>query len=115
MTRVRPIALPFALALAALASCDRGAPPAATPAPVAAPSPSAAPSPAPPLTTADVDAKLRTEWKAAAVEPCSPANDATWLRRAWLDVVGTIPPSEVVTQFLADKAPGTRARAVEDL
>jgi hypothetical protein len=115
MMRVRPIAFPFALALAALASCDRGAPPAATPAPVAAPSASAAPAPAPLFVSADVDAKLRAEWKAAGVEPCSPADDATWLRRAWLDVVGTIPPSEVVTQFLADKAPGTRARAVEEL
>lgn len=49
------------------------------------------------------------------MEPSPPADDATWLRRAWLDVVGTIPPSEVVKQFLADKGPGKRARVVDDL
>ncbi len=67
------------------------------------------------FTSADVDARLRAEWQRAGVAPTPPADDATWLRRAWLDVLGTIPPPEVVLRFLADTSTDKRARAVDDL
>ncbi len=105
---------PALLVTLAIAACDRGAPPPATPsapAPVAAPS-AAAPQPAL-MTAADVDARLRDEWTRAGVSPTAPADDATWLRRAWIDVLGTIPPPEVVAHFLADTAPDRRARALD--
>lgn len=93
-----------------LAACDRSAPPAAAPAHAAA----TPPAPAPVLlTSADVDARLQAAWTAAGVSPTAPADDATWLRRAWLDVLGTIPPPEVVTRFLADTSPDRRAKAVD--
>lgn len=107
--KLRAIALGFVVAIAA---CDRGAPPPATPpAPVA----SAAPTPPRPvlLTSADVDARVRAEWAKAGVTPTPAADDATWLRRAWLDVLGTVPPPEVVLRFLADTGKDRRARAVE--
>ena len=108
--RVSILALLFGLV--GLVACDRGA----TPPPVApAPSTAATQTPAAParMTSADVDALLRAEWQKAGVTPTARADDATWLRRAWLDVLGTIPPPEVVRQFLADTAPGKRARAVD--
>jgi len=100
-----------------IAACDRGAPPPATPATAASSSsPAAAPKPTL-LMSADVDVRVRAEWVKAGVAPTSPADDATWLRRAWLDVLGTVPPPEVVLRFLADTGKDAgknkRARAVE--
>jgi hypothetical protein len=97
----------------AIAACDRGAPPPASP-PAAPATLAAAAAPKPALlTSADVDARLRAEWAKAGVTPTPPADDATWLRRAWLDVLGTVPPPEVVLRFLADTGKDRRARAVE--
>ncbi len=58
---------------------------------------------------------LRAEWQKGGVAPTPPAPDATWLRRLWVDVGGTIPPSEVVRAFLADRPEGKRARAIDAL
>jgi hypothetical protein len=67
------------------------------------------------LASADVDARLRAAWARAGVAPTLPADDATWLRRAWLDVLGTIPPPEVTLRFLAERAPGKRARMIDEM
>jgi hypothetical protein len=119
MMRVRALgaALPVALAACSARTPPRVAPEA--PAVVAA----APTKPAPVLlTSADVDARLRAEWQKAGVAPTSPADDATWLRRVWIDVVGTIPPPEVTLRFLADRAgpadggaAGKRARVLDEL
>jgi hypothetical protein len=68
------------------------------------------------MKSTDVDARLRADWRAAGVAPTRPADDATWLRRLWIDVAGTIPPPEVVRRFLADSEGGAkRARAIDEL
>jgi hypothetical protein len=69
------------------------------------------------MTSADVDALLSAAWNKAGVTPTPRADDATWLRRAWLDVLGTIPPPEVVVRFLAQPSddPAKRARMIDDL
>ncbi len=113
-------AVSIATVLGSLGGCDRGPPPraavqakAAPPASVVAP----APTPVPALMTSmDVDARLLGCWRGAGVAPTPPADDATWLRRLWIDLVGTIPPPEVVRQFLADGEKSTRrARAIDAL
>jgi hypothetical protein len=43
------------------------------------------------------------------------ANDATFLRRVWLDITGDIPTPEHVTAFLLDPAPDKRKRVVNEL
>ncbi|HJZ84297.1 MAG TPA: DUF1549 and DUF1553 domain-containing protein [Polyangia bacterium] len=67
------------------------------------------------LAPADIDRRVRTEWRRQHLVPAPPVDDARFLRRLWLDLAGVIPPPEAVTAFLADRAPGKRARAVEQL
>jgi hypothetical protein len=108
------VALPILLALVA---CGRRTLPSAAN-PILGTPPPARPQWAPEsplMTSADLDVRLRAEWKEAGVIPTPPAPDATWLRRLWVDVAGTIPPPEVVRQFLADKSAGKRARAIDEL
>jgi len=114
---VSGLPLATAFAMASLGACDRAAPPRAASAALA-PLVSAAPAtpPRPALATStDVDARLEATWRAAGVSPSPAADDATWLRRVWIDVVGTIPPPEAVRAFLADRGADRRARAVEGL
>jgi hypothetical protein len=100
----------------AVGACDRGAPPrSATPAFVASSPPRVAPAPVALLTSADIDTRLRAEWRKAGVSPTRPADDATWLRRLWVDVGGTIPPGDVARRFLADRSEGKRGRAIDEL
>jgi hypothetical protein len=76
---------------------------------------SAQPQAAPALTPAAIDHRIRLEWKHNNIIPAPPVDDAQFLRRLYLDVIGTIPPPEAVTAFLADKSPDKRAHALDTL
>jgi Protein of unknown function (DUF1549)/Protein of unknown function (DUF1553) len=78
-------------------------------APVAPPPPPAAFGPA------TIDAALRAEWAKLGVTPAPRVDDAGFLRRAYLDIVGTVPPPSVVTSFLADTSTDKRAKLVDHL
>jgi hypothetical protein len=62
-----------------------------------------------------IDAMLRADWVKEGVVPAPRADDARFLRRVYIDTVGTIPPPEVVTSFALDASPDKRARMVETL
>ena len=47
------------------------------------------------------------------LEPSPPCNDATFIRRAFLDTIGRLPTPEEVRGYLADGAPGKRERLVD--
>lgn len=53
--------------------------------------------------------------QALGIPPSPPADDATFLRRAYLDATGTLPPVAVVKAFLADADPDRRAKLVDRL
>ncbi|GAC1335062.1 MAG: hypothetical protein NVSMB14_02340 [Isosphaeraceae bacterium] len=47
--------------------------------------------------------------------PAPAADDATYLRRIWIDLAGRIPPTLIARDFLDDKTPDKRARMVDRL
>jgi len=65
--------------------------------------------------TRRVDGLLAKSWKNAGVEPAPPATDATFLRRAFLDLTGAIPTVGEVRTFLRDQSPDKRARLIDRL
>jgi Protein of unknown function (DUF1549)/Protein of unknown function (DUF1553) len=81
----------------------------------ATPSPAASKDQARPFGPATIDAALRDEWRRAGVVPAPRADDATFLRRAYVDIAGTVPPADVTVRFLADPSPDKRARLVDAL
>jgi hypothetical protein len=49
------------------------------------------------------------------VLPSGPADDAEYLRRVYLDTIGTLPTAAEARRFLGDNRPDRRARLVEEL
>ncbi len=49
------------------------------------------------------------------IAPSAPADDATFLRRVYLDTIGTLPTPAEARHFLADDAPDKRRRLVAEL
>ncbi|MBW3600374.1 MAG: DUF1553 domain-containing protein [Planctomycetes bacterium] len=47
--------------------------------------------------------------------PSPPCDDATFLRRAYLDTIGVLPTEAEVKEFLADESPDRRDRLIEEL
>lgn len=64
---------------------------------------------------ARLDALFEAGWTARGVAPAARATDAEFLRRLFLDAVGTIPAAEDAEAFLADADPGKDAARIEAL
>ncbi|MBN9524135.1 DUF1549 domain-containing protein, partial [bacterium] len=64
---------------------------------------------------ATIDARLAAGWAAAGVAPAPLVDDAAFLRRASLDLIGRVPTVAEARAFLADAAPDKRARLVARL
>jgi len=62
-----------------------------------------------------INQQIRQGWKDNEVEPSPVAEDTEWVRRVYLDIVGHVPPVDVLEAFLADKDKGKRARLVDKL
>lgn len=63
----------------------------------------------------EIDALLEAFWRREGVAPAMPADDATFLRRVFLDLAGRIPTSAEAEAFLDSNAADKRAAVIDDL
>lgn len=61
----------------------------------------------------DVDRLVWTKLQKMQIEPSGLTNDATFLRRMFLDTIGTLPKPDEVRAFLADTSSDKRGRAID--
>ena len=66
-------------------------------------------------TQTGVDAPVFAKLKALRIPPSPACDDATFLRRAMLDTIGTLPSAEEVERFATDRRRDKRQRLVEAL
>lgn len=70
----------------------------------------------PPIATrTKVDELVMNKLRKMGIVPSPVCTDAEFLRRVSLDVTGTLPTPDEVTQFIADPSPGKRAAKIEEL
>lgn len=62
-----------------------------------------------------IDEIIEAECNSAGATLAPVCDDATFLRRVWLDVAGQIPPAIAARDFLQDNSTGKRARLVDQL
>jgi len=62
-----------------------------------------------------IDQELSRHWTEAKAEPAPRSDDAEFLRRVYLDLVGRIPSVQQTRTFLEDKRPDKRTRLIEQL
>jgi hypothetical protein len=62
-----------------------------------------------------IDKHVFAKLKLLRIPPSALCNDATFCRRAFLDVIGLIPMPEEVVKFLDDRAPDKRSRLIDTL
>jgi hypothetical protein len=64
---------------------------------------------------ARLDRLLEADWAARGVKPAAPADDAEFLRRAYLDLLGRAPRVAETRAFLADADPAKRTKLIDRL
>jgi hypothetical protein len=62
-----------------------------------------------------IDELVQAKWAKLKLSPSPLATDDAFLRRAYLDTIGTLPTPAEVREFLADKDPKKREKAVDRL
>jgi len=62
-----------------------------------------------------IDKWLKAKWEEAGLKPAKKCDEADFMRRAYLDIIGVIPSLEEAEKYLADKSPNKRQKLVETL
>ena len=62
-----------------------------------------------------IDGHVWTKLQQLGIQPSDPADDATFLRRVFLDTIGTLPTPDEARAFLADTAPDKRSKLIDAL
>ena len=69
----------------------------------------------PPTPRGRLDELVFAKWKELGIEPANPCSDAVFLRRVYLDVLGTLPTVQEAQAFLSDKSPDKRQKLIDAL
>jgi len=62
-----------------------------------------------------IDTALQKKWRTLRLLPSDRCSDSTFVRRAYLDLTGAIPPAAEARRFVADPRPDKRARLIDSL
>jgi len=62
-----------------------------------------------------IDKWVKAKWEEAGLKAAKRADEAEFMRRAYLDIIGVIPSLEEAEKYLADKSPNRRQKLVESL
>ena len=62
-----------------------------------------------------IDAFVKKELDAKGLEPAPEADKRTLIRRVYLDLIGLLPPTEVVDAFVKDDSPDAYSKLVDKL
>ncbi len=62
-----------------------------------------------------IDELVLANFKRLGLTPANQCSDAVFIRRAFLDVIGTLPTAQEAVQFLQDNTPGKRAALIAKL
>jgi len=62
-----------------------------------------------------VDQAVLAALRKHGIEPANPCSDEVFLRRAFVDVIGTLPTPREVVAFLQDRSPGKRGKLIDAL
>ena len=81
----------------------------------AGPPVSAFESDAEPVARGRIDELVFAKWKELGIEPANPCSDAVFVRRAYLDVIGTLPTAREARTFLQEQDKNKRAVLIDRL
>ncbi len=62
-----------------------------------------------------IDELTVAEWQRLGAKPAPLAEDATFLRRVFLDLIGTLPTPTEIRKFLSDTSPTKRSQIIDEL
>ncbi len=62
-----------------------------------------------------IDARVFERLQRLDIQPANLSSDAVFLRRVYLDAIGTLPTAQEASQFLADRDPSKRAALIDRL
>ncbi len=68
-----------------------------------------------PALARQIDTRINQQMAAEKVKASPIAGDAEFLRRAYLDITGIIPPADKAAAFLASRNPNKRAKLIDEL
>jgi hypothetical protein len=72
-------------------------------------------APSPKDAAQKIDAILQADWKKASLQGNPAADDNTFVRRLYLDVIGRIPTTREAEAFISSKEPDKRAKLIDKL